>query len=83
MRHLMAVLEDCESRGIRLEANGKGLEVRGPLGDLPELREELQRHKPNILAYLRTGRCPHELEPDVCKVCNGYVKKLIERGVSA
>jgi hypothetical protein len=42
------------------------------------LREDLRRHKPNILHYLRTDRCHHNLEPDVCKLCNGYVRRLIE-----
>lgn len=79
MRHLTAVLEDCERHGIHLTARGNGLEVRGPLGRMPELREELLRHKPNILCVLRTDRCHHELAPDVCKLCNGYVRQLIER----
>ncbi len=78
MRHLTAVLEDCEGHGIRLEVNGKGLGVHG--SSTPELRDELKHHKPNILAYLRTGRCHHELEPEVCKVCNGFVRRLIEEG---
>ncbi len=80
MRHLLAVLNDCESRGIRLAAKSSGLSVRGDL--TPELREELRRHKPPILTYLRTGRCHHELAPDVCKVCNGYVRQIIERQAS-
>jgi hypothetical protein len=76
VRHLTAVLEDCERHRIRLVAKEDRLEVRGNL--TPELREELSHRKPNILTYLRMGRCIHELEPDVCKVCNGYVRRLIE-----
>lgn len=80
MRRLAAVLEDCERHGIRLLANGGRLEVRGSLA--PRLREELSHHKPNILTYLRMGRCHHGLEPEECKVCNGYVRRLIERAAS-
>ncbi len=80
MRCLLAVIQDCESRGIRLAVKPSGLSVRGELA--PELREELRRHKPNILTYLRTGRCHHELEPKACKVCNGYVRRLIEEEAS-
>lgn len=75
-RHLLAIIEDCESRGISLAVKPSGLSVRGSL--TPELREELRRHKPNILTYLRTGHCHHQLEPKECKVCNGYVRRLIE-----
>ena len=77
MRHLAAVLENCERCGVYLAVRaGNGLEVRGEL--TAELREDLRRHKPNILHYLRTDRCHHNLEPDVCKLCNGYVRRLIE-----
>ena len=79
-RHLLAVLEDCESHGISLAAKPSGLSVRGEV--TPELREELRRHKLNILCYLRTGLCHHELEPEVCKVCSGYVRQLIESEAS-
>ncbi len=79
-RHLLAVIQDCENCGISLAAKSSGLYVRGKL--TPELREDLRRHKPNILTYLRTGRCHHELEPEMCKVCNGYVRRLIEEGLS-
>ena len=79
-RHLLAVLRDCESRSISLAAKPSGLSVRGAL--TPELREELRRHRLNILTYLRTGRCHHELEPEECNVCNGYVRRLIEEGMS-
>lgn len=78
MRHLSAVLEDCERCGIHLVAKGDGLEVRGPLARMPELREELSYHKMHILCVLRTGRCHHELPPDRCNLCNGYVRRLIE-----
>lgn len=78
---LVEVLRGCESGGVRLAAKPSGLSVRGEL--TPELREELQGHKPNILTYLRTGRCHHELPPEECKVCNGYVKRLIEKGGAA
>ena len=81
MRHLTAVLEECKRHGVLLaDRAGNGLEVRGSL--TPELREMLSRCKPNILTYLRTGQCHHELEPDVCKVCNGYVRQIIERQAS-
>ena len=73
---LREILRECESRGVKLTAKPSGLSVRGEL--TPELREELRRHKPNILHYLRTGKCHHELEPKVCAVCSGYVRKLIE-----
>lgn len=77
MRHLTAVFEDCEQRGVRLlAADGDGLEVRGP--STPKLRQELRFHKPNILTYLRTGRCHHELAPERCAVCSGYVRRLIK-----
>ena len=75
-RRLLAILEECESRGIRLAVKPSGLSVRGEL--TPELREELRRHKPNILTYLRAGLCHHELKPDVCAVCSSYVRRLIE-----
>jgi hypothetical protein len=80
MRRLLAVLKTCESEDIRLDANGTGLEVRG--SSTPELREELSYHKPNILTYLRTGRCHHELEPEECKVCSGEVRRLIKEGLT-
>ena len=73
---LLGSLRDCESRNAHLAAKPSGLSVRGALP--PELREELKRHKPNLLNYLKTGLCHHELEPDDCKVCNGYVRRLIE-----
>ena len=76
MRHLTAVLEDCEHHGIRLAAKEDRLAVRGNL--TPELREELSRCKPNVLSVLRTGRCIHELTPGVCKLCSGEVRRLIE-----
>jgi hypothetical protein len=80
VRRLLAVLNDCESSGIRLAVKPSGLSVRADLTS--ELREELRHHKPNILTYLRTGRCHHELPPDVCKVCNGHVRQIIERQAS-
>lgn len=73
---LLEILQECESRGVSLATKPSGLSVRGEL--TPELREELRRHKPNILHYLRTGRCHHELPPEECKVCNGYVRQHIE-----
>lgn len=79
-RRLLAILEDCESRGVSLAVKPSGLSVRGEL--TPELREELRRHKPNVLYYLRTGRCHHELEPEACKICNGHVKEMIEEGAA-
>lgn len=75
-RRLLAVLEDCESRGVQLAAKPSGLSVRGEL--TAELREDLRRHKPNIVHYLRTGHCHHSLEPKTCAVCSGYVRRLIE-----
>ena len=79
-RRLLAILRDCENQGVHLSANGSGLEVRG--SSTPELREELQRHKPNILHYLKTGNCHHELAPKTCAVCSGYVRQLIESEAS-
>ena len=79
-RRLLSVLQDCDSRGVRLAVKPSELSVRGEL--TPELREELRRHKLNILTYLKTGRCHHELEPKVCKVCNGYVRQRIEKEAS-
>lgn len=76
MRRLAAILRDCETRGVRLAADGQRLEVRGP--STPELRKELKARKPNVLHYLRTGNCHHELEPAICAVCNGCVRRLIE-----
>lgn len=43
--------------------------------------EVWRHHAPAVRRALRL--CIHELEPDVCKVCNGYVKKLIEEGGAA
>lgn len=77
---LLEVLRKCESRGVSLDAKPSRLSVRGEL--MPELREELRRHKPNILHYLQSGRCFHEMKPEVCKVCNDYVRRLIEEGMS-
>jgi hypothetical protein len=78
MRHLTAVLEECKRHRVHLaDRNVNDLEVHGSL--TPELREVLSQCKPNILTYLRTGQCHHELEPYVCKVCNGYVRQIIER----
>lgn len=74
---LSEILRECESSGVSLAAKPSGLSVRG--NPTPELREELRGHKPNILHYLRTGHCHHDLEPDVCKVCNGYVRKHVDR----
>ena len=73
---LSEILRECARRGVSLAAKPSGLSVRGEL--TPELREELRRHKLNILTYLRTSLCHHELKPDVCKVCSGYVRRLIE-----
>lgn len=79
-RRLLAILRDCENQGVHLSANGSGLEVRG--SSTPDLREDLRRHKPNILTYLETGRCHHGLEPKTCAVCSGDVRKLIESEAS-
>jgi hypothetical protein len=38
--------------------------------------EVWRHHAPAVSKAL--GLCIHELEPDVCKVCNGYVRRLIE-----
>jgi hypothetical protein len=35
-----------------------------------------RHHAPAVRKAL--GLCIHDLEPDVCKVCNGYVQRLIE-----
>lgn len=81
MRRLANILRDCEKRGVRLVANAEEkLEVHGP--STPELREELRASRANVLHYLRTGRCHHEIEPENCAVCSGHVKRLIasERG---
>ena len=78
MRRLLPILRDCEARGVRLSVNGANLDVCGP--SMPELREELKKHKQNILHYLRTGNCHHELKPEKCAVCSGYVRRLIEEG---
>jgi hypothetical protein len=77
---LLEILQACESRGVQLAAKPSGLSVRGELTS--KLREELKANKPNLLHYLRTGRCFHEMKPEVCKVCNGYVRRLIEEGMS-
>ena len=78
MRRLAAMLERCKRNDVYLKArDGNELEVRGEL--TPELREELKRHKLNILTHLKTSLCHHELKPEECKVCNGYVRRLIER----
>lgn len=72
---LSEILRDCEDRSVHLAAKPSGLSVRGEPG--PELRAELKQHKSNILHCLRTGNCHHDLKPAACKVCNGYVKRLI------
>ena len=74
---LAEILRECESRGVRLAVKPSGLSVRGAL--TPELRKELRRHKFNILQHLRTGNCHHELEPKVCAVCSGRVRKMIKQ----
>jgi hypothetical protein len=79
-RHLLAVLKDCDSRSMSLAAQPSGLSVRGEL--TPGLREELRLHKPNILTCLRTGQCHHELASQGCKMCYGYVRRLVEEGMS-
>jgi tRNA U54 and U55 pseudouridine synthase Pus10 len=83
MRHLTAVLNDCKCRVMHLHTNDDRLEVHGPLESRPGLREELRLHQPNILTYLRTGQRHHELEPEECKVCNGYVGRFFEESVSS
>lgn len=40
-----------------------------------------KRHAPAVRKAL--GFCIHELNPKACKVCNGYVKGLIEEGRKA
>jgi hypothetical protein len=67
---------------MHLKANDDVLEVHGPLESRPALREELRLHKPNILTYLRTGRRHHERESQGCKMCNGYVRRFVEQGMS-
>ena len=79
-RYLLAVLKDCNCRSMSRAAQPSGLSVRGEL--TPELREELRFHKPNILISLKTGWCHHELESQGCKMCNGYVRRLVEQGMS-
>ena len=78
MKRLLQILRDCEDLGVRLSPNGANLDVRGP--STPELREELLREKSNVLHYLRTGNCHHELKLEKCAVCSGYVRRLIEGG---
>lgn len=77
---LSEILQECKRHGVQLAAKPSGLSVRGNL--TPELREELRRHKPNLLHYLRTGNCHHDMKPEVCKVCNGHARKLVEEGMS-
>ncbi len=43
--------------------------------------EVWKHHAPAVRKAL--SLCIHELPPEVCKVCNGYVKKLIEQGGAA
>ncbi|MEJ7872794.1 MAG: hypothetical protein WKF67_11105 [Rubrobacteraceae bacterium] len=43
--------------------------------------EVWRHHAPAVRKAL--SLCIHELPPEVCKVCNGYVKKLIEQGGAA
>lgn len=40
--------------------------------------EVWKHHAPAVKKAL--SLCIHELPPDECKVCNGYVKKLIQKG---
>lgn len=43
--------------------------------------EVWRHHAPAVRKAL--SLCIHELSPEECKVCNGYVKKLIEEGGAA
>ena len=76
-RRLLAILQDCQGQNISLSVNGDGLEVRG--SSTPELREELRRHKHNILTYLRTSLCHHVLQPEECALCSGRVQQYLQR----
>ena len=77
-RRLVEVLRACEKRDVILAAKPLGLSVQGEL--TPELREDLKANKPNLLHFLKTGNCHHELKPEECAVCSGYVRRLIEEG---
>lgn len=80
MIRLCEIFQECKNRGVHLAAKPSGLSVRGEL--TPELREDLRHHKPNIVHYLRTGHCHHELEPKICAVCSGRVRNMIEQEAS-
>jgi hypothetical protein len=43
--------------------------------------EGWRQHAPAVRKAL--SLCIHELDPKVCKVCNGYVRRLIETGGTA
>jgi len=53
---LRAFLADLRGRGIQLSADGERLRCSGPTGALtPELREQIQLRKSEILEFLRTA----------------------------
>jgi hypothetical protein len=61
------------------DANGhREADANGRNGHRPIKSADLQEE----ISIGRTGGkevlCIHELEPGVCKVCNGYVRRLIE-----
>ncbi len=50
----------------------------GRNGHHPTKSAVLQEEYANGRTGGEEGLCKHELEPDACKVCNGYVRRLIE-----
>ncbi len=61
-------LHEAQSRGIVLTPAGASLRIRGPKDALnEELRRELVRHKPEILALLRAGRSTYP-----CSSCGRF-----------
>nr|CAQ18831.1 nonribosomal polypetide synthetase [Chondromyces crocatus] len=50
----MALLTDLAKRNVQISATGEQLDVRAPKGALtPELREQIAKHKPELLSFLK------------------------------
>jgi hypothetical protein len=73
--HLL--LAELAQHGIRVEALGDRLRLRGSSALPPDLRERVLQAKPELLAYFRTqhAEAPHGGEPHVrrCRRCGYYV----------
>lgn len=71
---------DLYRRGELSEENAVRYTTCAILHRRRESFEVWEHHAPAVRKAL--GLCIHELKPDVCKLCNGYVKRLIEGGTA-